>query len=136
VPADSNPTAHPSDLKYTESHEWLRLESDGTYTVGITRHAQDELGELVYVELPEVGRTLALEEACCVVESTKAASDVYAPVGGEIVAVNDILRDAPQTVNEKPYTDGWLFRIRPDNPDHAKGLISADDYTRAIEGKA
>ena len=124
----------PSELKYTESHEWLRLESDGSYTVGITQHAQDELGELVYVELPEVGSKLAKEEACCVVESTKAASDVYAPLGGEIIAVNEALRDAPQTVNEKPFTDGWLFRLMPDNADDAKSLISAADYSKAIEG--
>lgn len=128
------PASNPSDLKYTESHEWLRLESDGSYTIGITDHAQDELGELVYVELPDVGRKLAREEACCVVESTKAASDVYAPIAGEVVAVNDALRDAPQTVNEKPFGDGWLFRIKPDNPDDVQHLLSADAYTRAIEG--
>ena len=130
MPSSSNP----SDLQYTESHEWLRLESDGSYTIGITQHAQDELGELVYVELPDVGRKLAKEEACCVVESTKAASDVYAPIGGEVVAVNEVLRDAPQTVNEKPFTDGWLFRLKPDNADDAKALISASDYAKAIEG--
>ncbi len=124
----------PPDLKYTESHEWLRFESDGTYTIGITQHAQDELGELVYVELPEVGRKLVKEEACCVVESTKAASDVYAPLSGEVVAVNDALRDAPQTVNEQPFGDGWLFRLKPDHPDDLQGLIGAADYARAIEG--
>lgn len=124
----------PPDLKYTESHEWLRLESDGSYTIGITQHAQDELGELVYVELPDVGRKLAREEACCVVESTKAASDVYAPIGGEVLAVNETLRDAPQTVNEKPFSDGWLFRLKPDNADDVKSLLSAADYTKAIEG--
>jgi glycine cleavage system H protein len=130
VPSSSNP----SDLKYTESHEWLRLEADGSYTIGITQHAQDELGELVYVELPEVGRKLAKEEACCVVESTKAASDVYAPIGGEVVAVNESLREAPQTVNENPFTDGWLFRLKPDNADDVAALISAAEYTKAIEG--
>ena len=124
----------PPDLKYTESHEWLRREADGSYTIGITQHAQDELGELVYVELPEVGRKLAREEACCVVESTKAASDVYTPLAGEVVAVNDTLRDSPQTVNQKPFSDGWLFRLKPDNPDDLQGLISAGDYARAIEG--
>jgi glycine cleavage system H protein len=130
VPTSSNP----ADLKYTESHEWLRLEGDGSYTIGITAHAQDELGELVYVELPDVGRKLAKEEACCVVESTKAASDVYAPLAGEVLAVNEALRDAPQTVNEKPFTDGWLFRLKPDDPKDTKGLISAADYAKAIEG--
>ena len=103
--------SNPPELKYTESHEWLRAEPDGSYTLGITAHAQDELGELVYVELPEVGRKLAKEEACSVVESTKAASDVYAPIAGEEVAVNEALADAPQTVNEKPFGDGWLFRL-------------------------
>ena len=124
----------PPDLKYTESHEWLRLEPDGSYTIGITQHAQEELGELVYVELPDVGRKLAKEEACCVVESTKAASDVYAPLAGEVLAVNEALRDAPQIVNEKPFTDGWLFRLKPDTPDEVGGLISAADYAKAIEG--
>lgn len=128
----SSPT--PPDLKYTESHEWLRLEADGSYTIGITQHAQEELGELVYVELPDVGRKLAKEEACCVVESTKAASDVYAPLAGEVLAVNESLRDTPQVVNEKPFTDGWLFRLKPDAPDDLGGLISAEDYAKAIEG--
>jgi glycine cleavage system H protein len=124
----------PPDLKYTESHEWLRKEPDGSYTIGITEHAQEELGELVYVELPDVGRKLAREEACCVVESTKAASDVYAPLAGEVLAVNESLRDAPQTVNEKPFSDGWLFRLKPADPADLGGLISAADYTKAIEG--
>ena len=124
----------PPDLKYTESHEWLRLEPDGSYTIGITHHAQDELGELVYVELPDVGRKLAKEEACCVVESTKAASDVYSPLAGEVLGVNDALRESPQTVNEKPFEDGWLFRLKPDSPDEADGLLSAADYAKAVEG--
>lgn len=124
----------PPELKYTESHEWLRPEPDGSYTIGITEHAQDELGELVYVELPEVGRKLVKEEACCVVESTKAASDVYAPLAGEVLSVNDALREAPQTVNDKPFGDGWLFRLKPDNPDDVAGLLSAKDYAKAIEG--
>ncbi len=123
---------NPSDLKYTESHEWLRREADGSYTVGITAHAQDELGELVYVELPEVGRQLTAREACCVVESTKAASDVYAPVAGSIVAINETLADAPQTVNEQPFADGWLFRIKPDNAGDVDALMSADAYAKAI----
>ena len=100
----------PSNLKYTESHEWLRTEADGTITVGITEHAQAELGDLVYVELPEAGRSVEANEACCVVESTKAASDVYAPIAGEIVAGNEALGDAPQLVNEQPFEGGWLFR--------------------------
>lgn len=119
---------NPADLRYTSSHEWLRTEADGTATVGITFHAQDALGELVYVELPEVGRRLAQGESCVVVESTKAASDVYAPVAGEVVAVNAALAEAPQTVNESPYGDGWLFRIRPSDRTQIDGLLSADAY--------
>ena len=120
---------NPGDLKYTSSHEWLRDNGDGTATVGITVHAQDALGELVYTELPEPGRTVAAGEACVVVESTKAASDVYAPVSGEVVEVNAALADAPQTVNEAPYGDGWLFRIRMKDPAEAAALLSAADYT-------
>ena len=127
-------SSNPPELKYTESHEWLRAEPDGSYTIGITAHAQEELGELVYVELPEVGRKLAKEEACCVVESTKAASDVYAPFAGEVVAANEALADAPQTVNEKPFSDGWLFRVKPDDPADVGKLLSATDYAKAIEG--
>jgi len=120
---------NPADLRYTSSHEWLRTEVDGTAAVGITFHAQDALGELVYVELPEVGRQLAQGEACVVVESTKAASDVYAPVSGEVVAVNAALAEAPQIVNESPYADGWLFRMRPSDPAQLDALLSADAYT-------
>ena len=120
---------NPADLRYTSSHEWLRVEADGTATVGITFHAQDALGELVYVELPQIGRQLAQGDACVVVESTKAASDVYAPVAGEVVAVNTALAEAPQTVNESPFGDGWLFRIRPSDPAQLDALLSADAYT-------
>ena len=119
---------NPSDLRYTSSHEWLRLEADGTATVGITFHAQDALGELVYVELPEVGRRLAQGESCVVVESTKAASDVYAPVAGEVLAINPALAEAPQTVNESPYGDGWLFRMRPSDPSQIDALLDAGGY--------
>lgn len=119
---------NPTDLKYTASHEWVRREADGSVTVGITDHAQDALGELVYVELPEVGRKLEQGEACVVVESTKAASDVYAPVAGEIVAINETLADAPQTVNEGAFGDGWLFRIRPTDPAQIEALLDATAY--------
>ncbi len=119
---------NPSDLKYTASHEWLRDNGDGTATVGITFHAQDALGELVYVELPAVGRSLDAGDACVVVESTKAASDVYAPVKGEVVAVNDALADAPQTVNESPYEAGWLFKLKLADASALAGLLSAADY--------
>ena len=120
---------NPANLRYTSSHEWLRTEADGTATMGITFHAQDALGELVYVELPEVGRQLAQGEACVVVESTKAASDVYAPVSGEVVAVNAVLAEAPQTVNQSPFSDGWLLRLRPSEPAQIDALLSADAYT-------
>ena len=124
--------ANPAELRYTPSHEWLRKESDGSLTVGITEHAQEELGDLVYVELPEVGRALKAGEACCVVESTKAASDVYAPISGTIVAANDSLPDEPQRVNEQPFGDGWLFRIKPDDAAAFDQLMSAADYDSAI----
>ena len=119
---------NPADRKYTPTHEWLLNEADGTAVVGITDHAQDALGELVYVELPEVGRRVEQGEACVVVESTKAASDVYAPVSGEIVAVNEALADSPQTVNEAPFEGGWLFRIRPDDAGQVDAMLDADAY--------
>lgn len=120
---------NPSDLRYTASHEWLRDNGDGTATVGITFHAQDALGELVYVELPEAGREVAAGEACVVVESTKAASDVYAPLAGEIIEANAALADAPQTVNEAPYAAGWLFRMKLTDRGAIASLLSADEYT-------
>lgn len=120
--------ASPSDLKYTASHEWVRSNPDGTVTIGITAHAQDALGELVYVELPQAGRKLAQGEACAVVESTKAASDVYAPLSGEVVATNDALSGEPQTVNADPYAGGWLFTLRPADPAGLAALLNATDY--------
>lgn len=122
---------NPADLRYTDTHEWVRDNGDGTATVGITFHAQDALGELVYVELPEPGRQLAAGDACVVVESTKAASDVYAPVAGEVVEVNTALADTPEKVNEAPFTAGWLFRVRLANPTDLDGLLSADAYAYA-----
>src|SRR5438270_13812098 len=120
----------PADLRYTASHEWIREESDGTLTIGITDHAQSALGDLVYVELPEVGRKYSAGEACAVVESVKAASDVYAPVGGEIVAVNEDLTARPEAVNEDAYAS-WLFRLRPDNADRS-AFLDAKGYEMAI----
>lgn len=120
---------NPADLRYTESHEWVRREADGSLTVGITDHAQDALGELVYVELPEVGRELARGEACIVVESTKAASDVYAPVAGKVLAVNEALADEPQNVNNDPFGTGWLMRLQPEDAAAVEQLLSAADYT-------
>jgi glycine cleavage system H protein len=120
--------ASPSDLRYTDSHEWVRDNGDGTFTVGITEHAQEALGELVYVELPQAGRALGKGEACAVVESTKAASDVYAPVAGTVVAANGALADAPQSVNTAPYGDGWLFTLKPADAAALSGLMTADAY--------
>ncbi len=118
----------PADLLYTESHEWVRRNADGSISFGITAHAQDQLGELVYVELPAAGRTLTRGEACAVVESTKAASDVYAPIDGEVIESNAALGDAPQTVNTSPYQDGWLIRVKPSDPAQLATLLSADAY--------
>lgn len=120
----------PANLRYAASHEWLRADDDGLHTVGITDHAQAELGDLVYVELPEVGRRVTAGEACAVVESVKAASDIYAPAAGEIVAVNSALADAPEAVNQSPYGDGWLLRIRVEA--EADGLLDADGYAAQI----
>jgi glycine cleavage system H protein len=122
----------PADLKYTESHEWIRREADGALTVGITDHAQAALGDLVFVELPSVGRKLLAGEACAIVESVKAASDVYAPVAGEVVGVNDALTSAPEQVNQDAYA-AWLFRLTPADPNALAGLLDAASYTKTIE---
>lgn len=121
----------PTDLKYNDSHEWIRAESDGTVTIGITDHAQAALGDLVYVELPNPGRKVALGEACAVVESVKAASDVYAPLSGEIVAANDALGGKPEAVNEDAYA-AWLFRLRPSDPAELAKLMDAAAYTKLV----
>jgi glycine cleavage system H protein len=121
----------PADLKYTASHEWVRSEADGTVTVGITDHAQEALGDLVYLELPEVGRQVAEDEACAVVESVKAASDIYAPVAGEVVAVNTALDDAPEQVNQDAYA-AWLFKIRPAASGATAKLLDAKAYAATI----
>ena len=102
----------PAELKYSKEHEWLRKEADGTYTVGITEHAQELLGDMVFVDLPDVGTTVSAGDDCAVAESVKAASDIYAPVSGEIVAVNDALSDSPELVNSEPYEGGWIFKIK------------------------
>lgn len=123
----------PSELKYAPSHEWVRNEGDGTYTVGISEHAQELLGDMVFVELPEVGDEVDAGEDCAVAESVKAASDIYAPVGGEIVAINEELEDAPETVNNDPYGDGWLFRIKATDESELENLLSAEDYANTID---
>jgi len=126
----------PGDLKFMKSHEWARVEDAGTVTCGISDHAQGLLGDLVYVELPSVGDTVKAGNACAVVESVKAASDVYAPVSGEIVAVNDALPDKPETINEDAYGDGWLFVIRPDNlAEEIEELLDPDAYAELIESE-
>ena len=122
----------PAELKYVASHEWLRTEADGTVTVGITEHAQELLGDIVFIELPEVGTELAADEQAGVVESVKAASDVYAPITGEIVAVNDALVSAPEIANSDPYGDGWFFKIKPANAADLDGLLSAEQYAADI----
>jgi glycine cleavage system H protein len=121
----------PSDLKYVDSHEWIRAESDGTVTIGITDHAQAALGDLVYVELPTPGRKLAAGEACAVVESVKAASDVYAPLSGEVVAANEALSGTPEAVNQDAYA-AWLFRLRPSEPGGLASLLDAAAYAKLI----
>ena len=123
----------PADLKYTESHEWVRREADGTVTVGITDHAQEELGDLVFIELPAAGRKLKQGEACAVVESVKAASDIYAPVAGEVAATNQPVSDAPESVNADAYAN-WLFRMKPDNAGDIDKLLDAAGYQAAIGG--
>jgi len=123
----------PAELKYSKSHEWVQDNGDGTVTVGITDHAQEALGDLVFVELPEIGRTVALEEACAVVESVKAASDIYSPLSGEVTEVNADLVDAPEGINEDPYGAGWIFRLRLANAGEIAGLLDADAYTQIAE---
>jgi glycine cleavage system H protein len=121
----------PAYLRYTSSHEWLRTEVDGTVTVGITDHAQEALGDLVYLELPEVGRKVAAEEACAVVESVKAASDIYAPIAGEIVAVNSALGATPELVNQDAYS-AWLFKLKPADAGAVARMLDAKAYEATI----
>ncbi|MBZ0222430.1 MAG: glycine cleavage system protein GcvH [Dokdonella sp.] len=124
----------PGDLKFMKSHEWARVEDKGTVTVGISDHAQGLLGDLVYVELPSVGDTVKAGNACAVVESVKAASDVYAPVSGEVVAVNEALTDKPETINEDAYGDGWLYVVKPDNlAEDLDELLDPDAYAEQLE---
>ena len=122
----------PPQLKYTKSHEWVEDEGDGIVKVGITHHAQDLLGDMVFVELPEVGRELSPEEECAVVESVKAASDVYAPLAGVVVAVNEALVESPELVNRDPYGDGWLFRLRVQNRSELEALEDAAGYEEIV----
>lgn len=123
----------PADLKYTSSHEWLQAEGDGIYRVGITDHAQALLGDMVFIDLPEIGAQVAAGEDCAVAESVKAASDIYSPVGGEIVAINAELEDAPELVNSAPYTDGWLFSVKIADAAEIDALLDAEGYQALLE---
>ena len=123
----------PGDLQYTKEHEWLRREDDGSVTVGITDHAQSALGYLVYVELPEAGQDLEVEGEMAVVESVKAASDVYAPISGNVLAVNEELADDPEKINTDPYGDGWIVRLKPAGDIDESTLMSPDDYQTLID---
>ena len=123
----------PGDLKFLKSHEWLRIDGEGRATVGISDHAQGLLGDPVYVELPAVGDEVQAGNACAVVESVKAASDVYAPVSGTVVEVNEALADKPETINEDAFGEGWLFVLEMSEPDQANELLSADEYAGAVE---
>lgn len=123
----------PSDLKYTRDHEWLRLEDDAVVTIGITDHAQAQLGDLVFVEVPETGSSLGAGDAAAVVESVKAASDVYAPVAGEVVGANEQLDESPELVNNDPFGEGWIYKLRVENPDALDELMSAADYEAFAE---
>jgi glycine cleavage system H protein len=122
----------PTDLKYTKSHEWARLEADGTVTVGITDHAQEALGDIVFLELPEAGRQLKVGQECAVVESVKAASDIYAPIGGEVIEANQAIVDTPESVNQDAYA-AWLFKIKPTDPAELGTLLDAAAYAKVAE---
>jgi len=125
----------PANLKYTPSHEWVRVEADGTLTVGITHHAQDLLGDMVFIETPAAGRTLAKGEECAVVESVKAASDVYAPVAGDVIAANGDVEASPESVNKDAYA-AWMFKINPANPADVNELLDAAAYQKLVESEA
>ena len=126
----------PSDLTYTKSHEWVRDEGDGVVTVGITDHAQELLGDLVFVDLPDVGTEVEADGECAVVESVKAASDVYSPLTGEVIAVNDTLAGAPETINQDPYGGGWIFKLRMSDPAQLGELLDAPAYQTQLEAEA
>jgi glycine cleavage system H protein len=123
----------PGDLKFAKSHEWVRVENDGTVTVGISDHAQAALGDLVYVELPEVGSSVKAGNGTAVVESVKAASDIYAPVSGEVIEVNEVLSDKPETINEDAYGDGWIFKLKLDDKSELDELLTPDAYAAIAE---
>ncbi len=122
----------PEELKYTTSHEWVQILSDGTVKVGISDHAQEALGDMVYVKLPELGGAYPARSECAVVESVKSASDIYCPITGEVVEVNTVLDREPEAINRDPYGEGWIFRLRPDNPGDLDRLLEADEYAAIL----
>lgn len=123
----------PSELKYASTHTWSEMQDDGTVRIGITNHAQVELGDIVFVELPETGKTYSSGTECAVVESVKSASDIYCPLNGEVVEVNNELEDSPEIINTDPYGDGWIFILQPDDISELDELLDADDYQELIE---
>ena len=123
----------PADLKFLSSHEWARVESDGTITIGISDHAQDLLGDIVFVELPQVGQSVDAESDAAIVESVKAASDVYSPLSGEVIEVNSLLEDQPEIINSSPYEDGWFYKLNPSDMGELDNLLSPEDYSDACE---
>ncbi|WP_455366388.1 glycine cleavage system protein GcvH [Kaarinaea lacus] len=123
----------PEDLHYTKTHEWVKQDADGTVTVGITDHAQNLLGDMVFIELPEVGSEFTTGDDCAVVESVKAASDVYCPVSGEIIETNEALVETPEVVNQDPYGDGWLFKLKPNDEGEVEDLLDAEVYKELAE---
>lgn len=125
----------PSELKYAQSHEWIRSEGNGEYTIGITEHAQELLGDMVFVDLPDVGREVTAGDDCAVAESVKATSDIYAPLSGEIIAVNEELEGSPELVNSAPYGEGWLFRIKANNESELDGLLDLAGYQELVDSE-
>lgn len=125
----------PSELKYSKSHEWVRVDDEGVATVGITDHAQELLGDLVFVELPEVGNEVSAGVECAVVESVKAASDIFSPVSGEVVEINEALAETPETINQDAYEEGWIFRVRLADPEELEALMDADAYAEHAENE-
>ena len=123
----------PADLKFLSSHEWARVESDGTVTVGISDQAQGLLGDIVFVELPELGQSIDAESDAAIVESVKAASDVYSPLSGEVIEVNSLLEDQPEVINSSPYEDGWFYKLKPYDMDELNNLLSPEDYSEVCE---
>lgn len=125
----------PEDLRYTDTHEWVRDNGDGTVTVGITAHAQELLGDLVYVECPRIGNRVSADQACGVVESVKSASDLYAPLAGEIVSINETLTEAPEQVNADPYGEGWIYQLVPDDAAELEALLDSTAYQELLDSQ-